>query len=683
MATDTFGNTSLQGTPVPTTNLAPQTPAAPVTPASPVPVNPTDAQVQERRSANAGKPGFDAFGDPVSVDTSKNTYDSKGNFLSGTQTGADAVTTARNAAGTYQGGDGKTYYNYDNSPVTTNTATGGPTTFSADSNGVSAAQQKILADQQAQVAAAQQFSNTITGIQNGSIPLNSGQLAQISGLQSQFQTLIDSQNLANTTATGVANTRGYQSGAAEYDPTFQTKTIASLAAAGANKVADLQTKMASAVAQLTSSFQKDNIAAVKSAYDTLKTAQDDYDKGLQDYVTEVQKSIKDAQDAKVAADKVVYDTVTKPINDLKQVAKNNGAPDSVMAAIGSAQDLDSAYQAAGNYAAQGTGAVAEYNYAKANGYSGTFSQYQTEDANRKAAATAAASAALMPTEPAAGLGGDAGGGSILNATGLSIAAFNYLTQGTPSLSRLTASQRLQIMSEAQNYLNKTGTDISTFQSQYKAYNDVLQKNISRANQTQIMAGEVSGSADALMSAIDERDLAKADPFNPLGGGGLGSLRPQIIADLALGKQVNDPTALKYTTQLRFMANDLAGYLAASRGATSPELQDVNDAAQLISNGLSKGSVQAFKDSINSNEEKVATVVNKAVDSTRKQVWGLFGAAEKYKGGNSVPDSAAATSNEAKTKVNTYITSHPDQADAVSKLYTKNFTDDQVAEYLNL
>ena len=44
----------------------------------------------------------------------------------------------------------------------------------------------------------------------------------------------------------------------------------------------------------------------------------------------------------------------------------------------------------------GTGAIGEYNFAKANGYTGSFSQYQNEDANRKARASGSGS--LSPTE---------------------------------------------------------------------------------------------------------------------------------------------------------------------------------------------------------------------------------------------------------------------------------------------
>ena len=209
-----------------------------------------------------------------------------------------------------------------------------------------------------------------------------------------------------------------------------------------------------------------------------------------------------------------------------------------------------------------------------------------------------------------------GQGGILNATGLSLNEFNYLTQGTSALTRMSAPERSAIISKANAFLNKKGIDVSTFQSQYKAYNDVLQNNLKRANQTTVMAGEVTGSADSLASAIDEKDLGKFKTAN--------------VLDLMLGKEVNDKTTMKYSSQLRFMANDLAGYLAASRGASSPELQDQRDAAQLISDGLNKESVTAFKDSILANEKKVNKVVSNAANNAQKQVWDMFGVGGQYK-----------------------------------------------------
>ena len=231
------------------------------------------------------------------------------------------------------------------------------------------------------------------------------------------------------------------------------------------------------------------------------------------------------------------------------------------------------------------------------------------------------------------------GASILSAAGLSLPAFNYLTQGTAALSRLPAAQRNAIMKETENWANTHGVDVSTFQSQYKGYNTVLEKNIERANNTSVFANEVAGSADALISAINEKDLQPGF-FGKLLG--IGNFKPANIAALAAGTQVNDPLTTKYATQLSAMTNDYAGYLAAARGATSPDDADLHDAATVISNGLNSGSTEAFKQAIQANEQKVSGVVSKAVDTTRQQVWGLFGVGDKYKTPGAQPPAAGGS-----------------------------------------
>jgi hypothetical protein len=230
------------------------------------------------------------------------------------------------------------------------------------------------------------------------------------------------------------------------------------------------------------------------------------------------------------------------------------------------------------------------------------------------------------TSTASAVSGNGQPTDILTATGLSLPAFNYLTQGTASLSRMSAADRIQVMTEASTWAKTNGVDVATFQSQYKAYNDVLQKNIERANNTSIYANEVSGSADALMSVIDQKDLQQGVFAKALG---ITNFKPTNLVALATGAEVNDPLTTKYATQLQAMTNDYAGYLAASRGATTPELSDIQDAARVISSGLNSGSVQGFKEAIQANEQKVAGVVNAAVDSTRNQVWSLFGVGDQY------------------------------------------------------
>lgn len=155
-------------------------------------------------------------------------------------------------------------------------------------------QQQSLSDQMDQ--AYQNFSNTMTQYANGSIPLTAGEQAQVDGLTQQYQALISQQQLTNTNATGIANIRGYQTGAAEYDPTFQAKTIGSIAAAGIQKIAALDTQQASAVAALTKSLQEGDESAIKDAYDAYTQYASQKASLLQSTITDTQNAIQFAQD---------------------------------------------------------------------------------------------------------------------------------------------------------------------------------------------------------------------------------------------------------------------------------------------------------------------------------------------------------------------------------------------------
>ncbi len=234
--------------------------------------------------------------------------------------------------------------------------------------------------------AAQGVSDTIKNIQNGIIPLNAGEQAQVAGLQQSFNQLIQQQQLENTNAQGLGNIRGYQKGAAEYDPNFQVRTIGSIVTAGINKVSDLNIKMASAVATLTQSFKNDDIKAIKDAWDIYNTASEKRQTTLQKTITDAQAQIKAAQDAKIK--------VQEDINKIAVDAKKGGADDATIKAISSSKSVADAVAASGDYLQTGTGIVGEYAYYKRDAMSRgltpmSFDRYQTIDANRKLAVASA------------------------------------------------------------------------------------------------------------------------------------------------------------------------------------------------------------------------------------------------------------------------------------------------------
>lgn len=312
--------------------------------------------------------------------------------IQSTKTNPDGTTTVTYNDGTTQVAQGTFTGSTD---ATGSTGTGNSLTDAADT---------LSAQMLAQATAAM---NTITGYQNGTIPLTSGEQAQVTGLQQQFQTLIDQQNLTNSNATGVANVRGYQTGAAEYDPTFQTKQMASIVAAGAQKVADLNVKMSSAVASLEQGFRDNDIKAVQDAnaayQDAAKSRLDEINKQA-DAVAAVAK---DAADKKAAADAAN----TAAVNNIKEEVAKNGAPQSVLDAITKTGNVDAAIAASAGFLQTATGTLGDYlqytRDAKAAGQTPVpYTAFQAEEdtlkTNQAVAQAGGEEAAKMQADLAAG-----------------------------------------------------------------------------------------------------------------------------------------------------------------------------------------------------------------------------------------------------------------------------------------
>lgn len=168
-----------------------------------------------------------------------------------------------------QGGSNSTNTgNTNNNGTTSNTNNTNTTASNPEQDKIDKAQANIDNINTQLDSAFSTFNSTMAQYTNGSVPLNAGEQAQVDGLKQQYGALIDQQKLVNTNASGVANIRGYQTGAAEYDPTFQAKTIGSIVSAGIQKVADLNTKLSAAVADMTDKFKTDDMKAIKDAWDT-------------------------------------------------------------------------------------------------------------------------------------------------------------------------------------------------------------------------------------------------------------------------------------------------------------------------------------------------------------------------------------------------------------------------------
>lgn len=501
----------------------------------------------------------------------------------------------------------------------------------------------------------QQYAAKLSSIQSGTYPLSAPEQQLLNSTVSQFTQAIAQQQVANQAYTGQMAEAMASLGINMTAPTSAIGNIYGAISTGQSKIAALDSQMAQTVSNLQLSFQKQDFDEVQSEWNNMS------------------KQFSDRQATLAEMSKQVSDGIAAQKQEMQQFASTSISALNNVASMSYNEKKDAADQI-----------MQKLQLDETQRHNVVTEQQEQQKINLQAQAAANPAPALAGN--GAGLGGDATGGSILSAAGMSIAAFNYLTQGTASMSRMPASQRNQIMNEAQNWLNKNGIDVSTFQSQYKAYNDVLEKNINRANQTKIMAGEVTGTADALISAI-QGNIKTPGSFGGVPTGSFGSpdmsnLKAANILDLMAGNETNNKFAQTYSTQIGFLANDLAGYLAAARGATSPEQQDQRDAANIISKGMNAGSTQAFRDAITSNEDKVSNVVNNAVSSTQKQVWDLFGVGSQYKSPVNHDDALVQNQQQSQNTVDTYVKQNPSQAQNVSNLYAQGYTDDQVAEYLN-
>lgn len=447
---------------------------------------------------------------------------------------------------------------YTQAPGSTSATTG--TTPSTGNASVDA----LVDSQNALAAAAQKVSDTITGISNGSIPLSASDQAQITGLQQQYQQLISQQQQFNTGAEGTANIRGYQTGSAEYDPTFQVKTIGAIVSAGATKVANLQTQEATAVAQLTQALKTNDINAVKDAYSAYKDANSATQDALKTTIADTQGAINDAHIANVISSGItspaaILATLQKQgytdisstditnaiknlspdasnIYDIQKSAAANGAPADVLAAIGKATDTTAAFAAAAGYTQTLTGDLADYKqYTKDAAVAGvqplSYTDWENKQTYTKAYETAAGTAAGKATVSTDGSG-------TVDLTSLSPAAQQMLqSSGFTGKSTDTQSLAIQLVDGqiAPSELSKRTTgdssysDILTAANQYSLATTGKAFNIATADRDYKFS--VNTNTQNTLNFLGSL-LGTDDGAGNLTGGNLGQL---IDSANALGK----------------------------------------------------------------------------------------------------------------------------------------------------
>lgn len=173
---------------------------------------------------------------------------------------------------------------------------------------------------------------------------------------------------------------------------------------------------------------------------------------IMDLLTEAANAIGEEGDftAKEIAD-TLKNIMPAGLDDLLKTLRQNGAPPDVISKVMKSSDMGAAYSAAGNYAAGGTGTIGEYNYAKAQGYTGSFSDYQNEDANRKQRAAGGGDRTLSVTEAIA-LGVPFGT--------LASQAYGFTPHKPPTEGNLNASIYAERMQQADEVLKDLTSDIT-------------------------------------------------------------------------------------------------------------------------------------------------------------------------------------------------------------------------------
>lgn len=496
--------------------------------------------------------------------------------------------------------------------------------------------------------------------------------ASIDSIHNSYADLLRQQQTKNSFTDNMMQNSLMNDGSARYAQQSSTGILSAQNTADLQSLSDLTDKENAAVAAANQANQNNNAQLLDKQLTIIDGIRKD----------------KQALAQKVADDLAATkkQNATDVASIAEEAAKNGATPD-VLKAINASTDKNSAITASGNYLQTATGQLGDYLQYKRDALTKglTPTDYATwkaaDDAKTaKAKASEAYSTAYGSArgkaagEAAAGLNPDGTpvvpikpdphATGITAAAGLSLIQYNYLTQGTAALTRMSGTDRKAVMKATDDWLTAHGIDYATFQSQYKAQNEVVQNNVARSNNTSIAAQDVSQTTDQFL-----KDFTPTDVNN---GGflGLGSntLSAQNVLDLMAGKQVNNPLATKYGFDVNTMANDLATYYAASRTVSangappSPDDVDKATAAKVIAEGINTGSAAAFKESIDANEKKVTGVVNAAVDSANRKVWDLFGVGSQYK--------TPAPQIDPKTAVETFTASPAAQTVITPEINTK-------------
>ncbi len=268
------------------------------------------------------------------------------------------------------------------------------------------ASQKYAADTAANDAntaqANESFQKYVKDMQNGSIPLNPYEQAQLDATTNSFNSIIDAQKLANKNYEGGVTVANEAMGLSRYSPQMAQGEILSAVSEGNKKVADLNLKMQQSLLSMQQGFQENKYSSIKDAYtaflsaqkektntieNTYKVAaakekaavaaqQDQYYGQISSLIgddsfslPEKKAAISQAMSLGLLTTDQVKDVqaqlkdANKGIEDIAKSASENGASPKQINAILSSRDLNEAYQnASGLLGKDKTGPIGEYEY---------------------------------------------------------------------------------------------------------------------------------------------------------------------------------------------------------------------------------------------------------------------------------------------------------------------------------
>lgn len=533
---------------------------------------------------------------------------------------------------------------------------------------------------------ATEYNEKLNQLANGTYPLTPEQLAALDALKKQWELTIEAQKGANDTYANSVSTMAALSGRTKYNTANVTGEVQQAIDTGINRIAQFQAAQTSAISLMREGFRKSNFEQVTNAYNAMINN----DKAIVDTMNSIYDKAYQAQkDAQTQKDKIaddIYNRTTKPIQEIAVEAAKNGMKDT--SSIASAKTVDEALKLAGSYLQTGTGDVGEYLFymrdKQNNGLTPLgFQEWKdAKDAKQlklessKAYASAYATASgKAAAEKQLGINDTSidnpnpDAKEILGQTGLSKLEFDYLIMGTKALTRLTQGERLKVISDVGEWARKNGVDVATFISQYDAYNKTLENNIKRVNQVKVAEGELKGTLDNLSVAADDSSF--------------GSIRFENVLKLFAGKEFNDPNVSKYAFHLTQLQNELAMYNAAAGGKINNDGSvrtddgDKAEATRIIKEGFAAGSIDGFNEALKASVGKMDIVLNSSLNTSRQNVWNLFGVGNNFKPSYDNPEQyvSSSQSNEKKfEEATTFLKNNPD-------IVGENPTAEDVFQYL--